>query len=179
MWHHHNYEAAAEMRKRYIPVERVLDVVDLGKEDIIMDVGGGDGHYSLAFADRCRKVIYVDPSERAVNMMKSRNGDSPGNIEILQADVCNMELPEGVNKVFFSTSFHDIHCREEVIERFSRNSGGRVKFVLVEFKKDADIGPPDFVKIGPDELDKIFSKSGFKLVRREFFEKHYVAMYSM
>ncbi len=178
MWHHFNYEAAAEMRKKYIPLEKVLEVAELSPEDIVMDVGGGDGFYTLRFAELVRKVIYVDPSEPAAAMMRKQLKDAGENIDVLKEDICEMKLPSGVTKIFFSNSFHDIHCRNQLIESFSASSEGKLDFVLVEFKKDADIGPPPHVKLGPEELDKIFADHGYRHVRREILEKHYVTRYS-
>ena len=181
MWHHFNnfnYEAAAEMRKKYISVDKVLKVADLKPEDVIMDVGGGDGFYSLLFSETVRRVLYVDPSEPAVALMRKKLKDSNGMIEILKEDICEIKVPDDVTKIFFSNSFHDVNCRNQFLERVSKTNGGRVDFVLVEFNKDADIGPPIHVKLGPDELDRIFSDHGYRRVQREVMEKHYVTRYS-
>lgn len=178
MWHHFNYERASEMRKKYIPVDVVVDVVDPSPEDIIADVGGGDGHYSMLFSEKCGKAIYVDPSDAAVEMMRNKVKESGKHVDIYQEDACHLEFPDHVTKVFFSNSFHDIHCRDELIEKFSGNNGKPASFILVEFKKDADIGPPADIKFSPEELDALFSRHGYKPARREFFEKHYVTRYS-
>lgn len=177
MWHHFNYEAAAEMRRKYIPVDKVLEVADISPEETIMDVGGGDGFYTLLFSKYAGKVIYVDPSEPAVSMVNEKVGSSRKNIEILKEDICSLDLPDGVTKIFFSNSFHDIPCRKEILEKFSTASNGTVEFVLVEFKKDADIGPPVHIKISPDELDLIFSSIQYSPLHREIFEKHYVTRF--
>ena len=177
MWHHHNYEAAAEMRKKYIPIEKVLTLVDPGESDVIMDVGGGDGYYSTLFAEKCRKVYYVDPSNPAVNLVKRRLSGTTGNIEIMQEDICTMKLPDDISKVFFSNSFHDIGCRENLIGRLSEASVNPLKCILIEFKKEASIGPPEYVKIDQDELDNIFGRNGYHLERREVLLEHYVSSY--
>lgn len=178
MVHHFNYEASATMRNRYIPLERVLDVAELDAEDTIMDVGGGDGYYSLLFSSKCRKVFYVDPSERAVSIMEAKMTPEHKNIEILQQDICSLEVPAEVTKIFFSNSFHDIDCRDKFLDRISSTPGLNVKFIIIEFSKNSDIGPPSFIKIGPDELDSIFSKHNFKLEKRVTLEQHYVSLFS-
>lgn len=177
MWHHHNYEASARMRDRYIPLEKVMEVLEPGERDTIMDIGGGDGHYSVEFSRHCRKVIYVDPSVSAVGLIGRKLPETGGNIVIVQEDACSMNIPDDVTKVFFSNSFHDIPCREDIVERFSRERG-EAQFILIEFKKDSDIGPPRDIKIDPDELDEIFLKRGYRPIRREFLEKHYITRYS-
>lgn len=176
MVHHFNYEASAAMRVKYIPVERVLQVANIQKEDVVMDVGGGDGFYSIVFSGVCRKVYYVDPSERAIEIVKAKLTDSNKNVSLHRDNICTMEIPGDVTKIFFSNSFHDIECRDELLERVSE-SGRQIEFVLVEFHKDADIGPPPFIKIGQDELDSLFSRHGFTAAHRETLEKHYVTRY--
>lgn len=166
------------MRKKYIPTEKVLSVADLSQADVIMDVGGGDGYYSTLFSGKCSKVYYVDASNPAVKIVKEKVSGDTSNIEILQKDICSMKLPDDLTKVFFSNSFHDLGCREKLIDRIDEATGKPVKFILIEFKKNSSIGPPEFVKIGPDELDGIFSRHGYKLERREFLQEHYVSSYS-
>lgn len=176
MWHHFNHERAAEMRKKYIPVDKVLEVADLSPDDVIVDVGGGDGFYTFLFSEYVKKAIYMDPSEPAADMAeKQKKGKD--NVEIRRDNVCEANLPEGVTKIFFSNSFHDMKCRDHIIEEFSGSSGGNVEFVLVEFRKDADIGPPISVKLGPEELDSLFRKYGYEVAKRETFEKHYVTRF--
>ena len=177
MWHHHNYEAAAEMRKKYIPIEKVMSLVDLSQSDVIMDIGGGDGYYSTLFGEKCGKVYYVDPSNPAVNLVRKRLSGNTGNIEIMQEDICTMKLPEDITKVFFSNSFHDIGCRENLIDRLSGASKNQIKFILIEFKKDSSIGPPEYVKIDQDELDSIFGRHGYRLEKREVLQEHYISSY--
>ena len=177
MWHHFNYERAAEMRKKYIPIEKVLSVAGLSTSDVIMDVGGGDGFYSNLFSEKCSKVYYVDASNSAVNMVKENLSGKKSKVEIIQEDICTMKLPKDLTKVFFSNSFHDLGCREALIDRLTEISTGSVKFILIEFKKDASIGPPESVKIHPDELDSMFKRHGYNLEKREFLDEHYVSSY--
>ncbi len=176
MWHHFNYERAAEMRRKYIPIEKVLSVADLSTTDVIMDVGGGDGFYSNLFSEKCSKVYYVDASNSAVNMVKE-NLSGKSKVEIIQEDICTMKLPKDLTKVFFSNSFHDLGCRESLIDRITEISSGTVMFILIEFKKDASIGPPESVKIHPDVLDSMFKRHGYTLEKREFLDAHYVSSY--
>ena len=122
MWHHFNYERAAEMRKKYIPLEKVLSVVDLTSTDVILDVGGGDGFYSNLFSEKCSKVYYVDASDSAVNVVKENISGTRGNVEVIQDDICTMNLPKDLTKVFFSNSFHDLGCREKLIDRITEIS---------------------------------------------------------
>lgn len=178
MWHHFNYERAAEMRKRYIPIEKVLSVAGLSDTDVIMDVGGGDGFYSTIFSEKCRKVYYVDASNPAVDIVREKLPATRGNIEILHGDICSIALPGDLTKVFFSNSFHDLGCREKLIDRLGQASEGHLKFILVEFRKESSIGPPESVKIHSDELDGIFARHGYILERREVLEEHYISSYT-
>lgn len=178
MWHHHNYQASAEMRKKYIPFEKVISFVDLDSSDVIMDIGGGDGFYSKLFGEKCSKVYYVDASNPAIELIKEKLSDASGNIEVIQEDVCSMKLPNDMNKVFFSNSFHDVECRENLIDKLTEASGKPLTFILIEFKKKASFGPPEYIKIGQDELDNIFRNHGYNLEKRELFQEHYISSYT-
>lgn len=167
------------MRKKYIPFEKVLQIVDLNQSDVIMDVGGGDGFYSSLFSERCSKVYYVDASDPAVEMVREKFSRLPGNITILQEDICTTDLPKDLTKVFFSNSFHDLGCREKLLDRLKEVSDTAPAVILVEFKKESSIGPPEPVKIHSDELDRIFERHGYRLRKRETLQEHYISSYTI
>ena len=178
--HHHgqgfDYDRLAEMRKTLVNTEKIIEFMGVKKGDIIADVGSGDGYYSLLFSPLCAKVYSIDHSEDGTERERKKilEKDIP-NIEVIKKDACQMSsLPE-VSRVFFSTSFHDFPCQDRLIRGFS--SKQKPIFTLIEFKKDAEFGPPMEIKLSPEELDKIFKKNGYVRKNILYFEHHYVANY--
>ena len=180
MHHNFNYERALEFREKYIPLPDVLEVANPLPEDILVDIGAGDGFYSIIFAERVKKVYYVDPSETARELLKKNIGKTPvNNLTVVSDDVCeNLDIA-GYNKVFFSNSFHDIICREDLIDRLKKNSSENLEIILTEFKLESEIGPPVEIRIDQEHLDRIFSSKGFRLMKRIELRYHYISRFGL
>lgn len=77
-------------------------------DDVIVDVGGGAGRYSLPLALRCREVVNVDPSAGMLNGFEA-NAKRAGisNVRTVHADWLDVDPPRGtvalVNHVTYMT----------------------------------------------------------------------------
>lgn len=179
--HHFDYDRVAELRKKLIPYEKVEEFVHPGRDDVILDVGAGDGFYSVGFASRITdgKVIALDISESGAERTRKRMvEEGVQNVEVLRQDVCADFSVTGYNKVFFSNSFHDIPCRDELIDTLFRNSSPPLEIILIEFRTDKDdFGPPMEIRIGEKALQRIFEGHGFRLDGRLELDHHYLHRY--
>ncbi len=178
MHHNFNYERALEFREKYIPLSDVLEVANPLPTDILVDIGAGDGFYSITFAKKVRKVYYVDPSETARELLRKNIEKTPvDNLTVISDDVCeNLDIA-GYNKVFFSNSFHDIICREDLIDRLKKRGPKNLEIILTEFNLESEIGPPVEIRIDQKHLDRIFSSKGFKLMKRIELRYHYISRF--
>ncbi|MGP6293417.1 class I SAM-dependent methyltransferase [Cuniculiplasmataceae archaeon SKW2] len=178
--HHHkedfDYDRISEFRKKYMDTEKIFRFFKVNENDVLADLGCGDGYYSLEFSKRAGKVIAIDTSKKACEIVRNKIYQNKiNNISVLCEDVCKTENMNGANIVFMSTSFHDFPCREFLPEIFQKMKVK--KAYLIEFKKGIEIGPPDEIKISQEELDRIFSRG--KYIRRESMELqyHYLSIY--
>lgn len=182
MEHHHHghgfdYDRMAEMREKMIDIKSVLEFMKIKKEEKIADVGSGDGYYSLIMAPLCSKVYSIDISKDGIERENAKIvANKITNVETIQEDMCKLERIPDVNRVFFSNSFHDFPCMNEIIQKFAGKS--KPVFTLIEFKKDSVIGPPSEIKLSPEELDSIFSKNNYTRNNIRFFDHNYIATYS-
>lgn len=176
-----NYDSVAERRARYIPYDSVEKFVSPSGNDVLVDIGAGDGFYSCSFAGRLPggRVIAVEVDERGVSLINDRiRKEGTTNVEVIKADVCNGFSAHGYNKAFFSTTFHDIPCRSELVDRLVKGSSGTLDIYLIEFRKDIlDFGPPADVRFSREELRDFFEKKGFRLIKEELLSHHYLHHY--
>lgn len=182
MPHHFNYERVQKMREKYVPYPEVEKIVDPGNDDIILDIGSGDGFYSLNYARKATagRVYAIEMNDEANSILKDNMAAAGiSNIEILQKDVCSGLGVKGFNKVFFSTSFHDIGCHDSLIDELITNSAGKLEITLIEFRKNSEIGPPGNIKLSEEELGVIFRRHGFILAESLILEQHYIHKYSL
>lgn len=179
--HHFDYRHVAEIREKRVPYKKVEEFVDPSSGDVIVDIGAGDGFYSINFAKKVGtgKVIAVEIDERGTDLIKEgieKSGLS--NIDIVQQNACDDFPFKGYNKVFFSNTFHDLPCRGDVLTNITRNSGSNLQVILIEFKKEnQDSGPPMELRISEEELKEEFVKFGFKFSGRLELSHHYLHRY--
>ena len=176
--HHFDYDRVAELRKKYIPDSVVKSMVDPGKKDTIVDIGAGDGHFSILFSRSASKVIAMDVSRRSVELIKERVlRDSLSNLEIIQSDVCGEFNLRDFNKVFFGTSFHDLPCGENIIDLIRSRGSNDVQVTFLEFKKEESPGPPLEIRIDPHSLQDMMNRHGFTLKSSVELKIHYIHTY--
>jgi predicted RNA methylase len=177
--HHMRYERIKEFRGKYIPYKKIIEKMDLKSDDIIIDMGAGDGFYTKIFADRLidGKVYAI---ERNPDVMPRliKNLEKNDNFSVVNKDMCKIDLA-GFNKVFFSTVFHDIECRKEVLDFMINNSKKPLVVYLIEFNKKSTTGPPIHIRICHDDLKKIFTNAGFSEGPHMDFEYNYFDSYYM
>lgn len=179
--HDFNYGHVAEQRKKYIPYQKVEEFVDPGNGDVILDIGAGDGFYSINFARKIvsGRVIAVELDKRATSLIEERKKtDSIPNVEIVNQDVCRNFPFREYTKVFFSNSFHDLPCREELLKNISSSSASGVQIFFIEFKKEIqEFGPPAEMRISEGELREELGKNGFRFTGRLELKAHYLHSY--
>ncbi len=80
---------------------------NLKKRDTVLEIGAGSGVITSALANRVMKVIAVEPDHAtAVKLRANLNKRGIKNVEIIEDDFMNVELPEGPYKVFSNPPFH-------------------------------------------------------------------------
>jgi hypothetical protein len=92
------------------PLEPNLEIIAsyVEPDDVIIDVGGGAGRYSLPLALRCREVVNVDPSAAMLaGFVSSAKQGEVTNVRAIEADWLAVEPPHGtlalVNHVTYLT----------------------------------------------------------------------------
>lgn len=163
-----------EVREKIVPTEQVIQAMSLSPGDVVADVGAGSGYYSLKFAERCSKVYaidagYAETDVREIEERAKQRGIS--NLVVLAQDVCEEPIPEDVTLAFFSNSFHDMSCREEITGRLREI---KARAAVVEANPDAPFGPPRFKRMSKEELEQIFSRAGYRVLASKDFQYHYM-----
>ncbi len=165
-----------EARDRIIPTDQVLEVMKIGKDDVIVDVGAGNGYYTFKFAPLCSKVYGMDAgySDRDLEELREKATSLRlSNVEFLRADACEGLNVDGYTHVFLSNSYHDLRCQEELLDKIKTSA----KVTLIEFKPNSPFGPPSFRKISKDKLIERFSRHGFTLLDSRDFQYHYAVTF--
>ena len=182
--HHH----AGKSSKAYLNAERVLQETGLKSGDKFLDVGCGDGYFSIAAAKivgNKGKVYAIDSYEKSIAVLKQQvHRESIGNIEAIVADVTQkMPLPKAVIDVcLMANVMHGFLANGEVpsvMTEIARVMKVGSTLAVVEFQKVAGPpGPPISIRMTPKELEDLVSGYGFKKAKVvEVGPIHYAAMF--
>jgi ubiquinone/menaquinone biosynthesis C-methylase UbiE len=141
--------------------DRLLETMKLGPSDVVFDIGSGDGCYSSRFAERSGKVISVEAYAEALEGAYYQRA----NIERQGVDVCARlgELPWAqAAHVFFSNSFHDMECQDEILATLARELRDGACLDLIEFHPDTPFGPPRHIRYSKEALKAKVEPHGFR-----------------
>jgi trans-aconitate 2-methyltransferase len=105
----------------------VLDRVELRGDEVVLDAGCGTGEVTAALAARVPdgRVYAVDGSPRMVELARRRLGDGA---TVWVSDLLELEVPEPVDVIFSTATFHWIGDHERLFERLraALRPGGRL-----------------------------------------------------
>ena len=152
---------------------RVLERAGLKPGMSVLDLGAGEGRFSIPAASVASNVRAIDISEEAVEFLReeaSRLGLR--NVEASVADVRDdLGFREEFDFVILANVLHGFvrsGSADAVLENARRalRPGGRL--LVVEFRPDAGSppGPPSSMRISPEELAALASRHGFEEVDR-------------
>jgi 16S rRNA (adenine1518-N6/adenine1519-N6)-dimethyltransferase len=72
-------------------LNKVVRTAQVGKEDVVLEVGPGFGQMTIALARQAKKVIAIEIDERLVVILKQKIGDYP-NVEVTQSDILKVDF---------------------------------------------------------------------------------------
>ncbi len=149
----------------------VLKAMNLRAEDTVFDIGSGDGFYSNEFSKVCKAVFAIDEYEKN---FENKNYENP-KIRKIPQSICEWIKKNDfsqANHVFFSNSFHDMECQDEILSALSSLKKGSY-LDMVEFKLTTLFGPPKSIRFSKEMLKAKVEPYGFKEANYLEFENHY------
>lgn len=74
-------------------LQRIVEGANLSKEDVVLEIGPGQGALTELLAEKCKKVIAVELDERLIGLLHTKFVGNK-NVEIVQGDILKINLPE-------------------------------------------------------------------------------------
>jgi ubiquinone/menaquinone biosynthesis C-methylase UbiE len=158
-----------------IDAARLLGELQLKGGDTFLDLGCGEGNYTLAFAGQIGPggLIYAldlwEPGLEALQQKAAAAGYK--NIRALKVNI-GQALPleaDSIDYALMATVLHDLvefQMGDGALKEAARvlKPGGTL--AIVEFKKvEGPPGPPLSIRLAPDEVEKVAAPFGFKQTR--------------
>ena len=186
---HHHHHHAGMSSKVFLDAKYVLEQFGelLGKT--IVDIGCGDGHFSVAASELVGdsgKIYSMDVDEPSIISLNNKiKQKGTQNITTMLADFTKgVEIEtESVDISLMVNVFHGFVINGEEkqvineIKRLLKNTG---ELIIVEFKKKSNTpGPKYDERLAADELENIIGEYGFKKEKTfEVGQLHYAIVFS-
>jgi ubiquinone/menaquinone biosynthesis C-methylase UbiE len=155
--------------------ERFLELLGLTAGEILVDLGSGQGNYTILAAETVGpegKVYAFDAWPQGIEELKTRAAERGlANVDAAVADIRH-GLPladRTVDVCLMATVLHDLvedDLGERALAECARVIKPRGRLVVVEFKKiDGPPGPPIGIRLSADEVEALVVPAGFTVTR--------------
>jgi len=134
--------------------ERELQYANVNKDDVVLEIGPGEGVLTKLLAERAGKVLAVEIDEKLVHLLKKF---LPGNVELIQGDVLKID-------------FEKLPCFNKVVSNLPFQISSPVTFKLLDYGFDLAI-----LVYQKEFADRLVAKSGCKNYSRLSVNVYYKA----
>lgn len=177
----------SEGREQTEQPEKILDAMKLEDGDLVVDLGCGNGFYTLRLAPRVGPhghVLAVDVQQGMLDQMQVRQREAGlSNIYSILGDFEDPYLPPGkADWILLVDVYHEFGNPEAMLKRIREALAPDGRVALLEYRAEEDQDPEVMPKMIPRDhkmtVDEVMSEwipAGFKLVERlEFLPaQHY------
>ncbi|PLX18313.1 MAG: methyltransferase [Candidatus Muiribacterium halophilum] len=168
-------------RRKNMPPEKILGIIELKKGDVFLDVGAGTGYFSIPALDTVGengRVIAADISDEMLTEIEKKTGD-PHNLLLMETTPNEILLPsKSVDKILMSMVLHEINDQIMYLKNLNDILRDNGTITIVEWKKEeTGKGPSIKHRISKEELDELAIKAGFSRINNHEFDALYVAVY--
>ena len=160
-----------ESREREEECSTLLKALKLKPNDVVCDMGCGNGFYALKIAKLVPqgKVLGVDIQPEMLRMLRERARVSKlKNIEPVLGTLSDPKLPAGqVDLVFCVDAYHEFSHPEKMLKAIRKSLSKKGRLALVEFREEDPLVPiKPLHKMSKQQILKELIPNGFKLVEQ-------------
>lgn len=188
----HRFKDAEVWAKRFEGPKRdawqkpdaVIKALNLKQDTIVADIGSATGYFPVRFARALPKgrVYGIDIEKSMVDYLNERaeREDLP-NLSSILGKPDDPKLPEPVDVIFICNTYHHIEDRQFYFEKLKKYLRAGARLVIVDFiKGKLPVGPPDQMKLAPDEVISELSAVEYHLVQKfEILPYQYVLIFQL
>lgn len=153
-------------RKELIPPDRVLELLAINDNDLVADLGAGNGYLTLPLAKETSQEVYaVDIEAKMLELLKER-ADKEGltNIRYVESNLEDIKLEDNsVDKAVVAFVMHEIPNMEKALSEFNRILKPDGKLLILDWEAvEAEIGPPLHERISSEAMKKFITEKGYR-----------------
>lgn len=188
--HGHAFTNPAEQAKKWNDPQRdqwqhpeeIVAALALMPGATVADIGAGTGymvaHLSQAIGEG-GTVIAIDASQEMVDYLAERRDElGPATIVTRKVGPDDPELPPAsVDGVLTLDTWHHIERRAAYAGKVYDGLKGGGRFVVVDYEVTAEVGPPQSMRLSPEQVKEELEAAGFRAeVVSESMPRHYMVV---
>ena len=180
---HGGFSLDEATRRSWFNPEKVLVDAGLRSGMVFVDVGCGDGFFTILAAQLVGakgRVYAVDTDASAVERLKRKADEKClANVKAVVAEAEETVFCEGcADVVFYSIVLHDFHDPAKVLLNAKRMLKPSGRLVDLDWKKkQTEIGPPVRIRFSEEQAERLIKNAGFNVESvRDAGRDHYVVV---
>lgn len=160
-------------RREWQNPEEILGRIGLQEGQVFVDVGCGEGFFSIVAArmvGASGKVIGVDINEKGLARLGDRaKNEGLGNLTLVVAPAETAQVCTGcADFVFFGIDLHDFKDAKKALANARKMLKPSGKLVDLDWKKKRMLrGPPASIRFSKEFASRLIEESGFKIESAE------------
>lgn len=167
----------------FLQPEEIIRQLNIKKETVIADFGCGAGYFTIPLAKMAEKgkIYALDILDTALESVQSRAKlEGLFNIETQQ---CDLEIPGGsklednsVNLILLANILFQSSKKTDIIKETERvlKKGGEL--VIIDWKANQPMGPPENLIISSDSVKEIAKNQGLNFKKEFPVDKYHWGM---
>ncbi|NTV40655.1 MAG: ribosomal RNA small subunit methyltransferase A [Candidatus Moranbacteria bacterium] len=157
-----NIKAKKSLGQNFLKDEAVLSHIiesaNLSKEDVVVEIGPGQGALTEKLAQVCKQVIAIEIDERLVEVLHTKFLGNE-NLEIVQGDILKINLPELIEEKVFNLKANEIS--ETISYKVVANLPYYITSPIVRLLLETKYPPTEMVVMVQKEVaERIVAKPG-------------------
>lgn len=164
-------------RQALLPAEKIVRYLEVEKNDVVADLGAGNGYFTIPMAKKTDYPVYaIDIEPRMLTLLKEvAEKESIENIHYIQSDLENIQLEDrSVDKMMAAFVIHEVTDPAKALREIKRILKPDGKFLLIEWETvETEIGPPLEDKISSADMSALLGQNGFSTEIIQLNEKNY------
>jgi ubiquinone/menaquinone biosynthesis C-methylase UbiE len=179
----HGHQHHGKTTRDILDPKRVLNAMGLGKGQVLLDAGCGDGFISIAaskIVGEQGKVYALDLYQPGLDILHHEiREERIDNIEVIKADMTEyIPLSDNlVDQCVMASVLHGFAAEgslKEVLSEVKRVLKPGGTFAVVEFDKmEGPPGPPYNIRLEPEQVESILEDHGFSIGGTEDVGKYH------